>query len=83
MRSSPFAVESSIDVLVVRGLVAAATEGYRFRPRTAELAEKTQRLADCYRERRTAVITVIFSRPTDAVRSFAEAFRIKKGPSDG
>jgi hypothetical protein len=43
----------------------------------------TRRLAACYRERRTTVITLIFSRPADAVRSFANAFKLKKGSSDG
>jgi hypothetical protein len=83
MRSSPFAVQSSLEVLVLRGLVTAVPAGYRFLPRTPELAQKTRGLSACYRERRAAVITVIFSGPGDAVRSFAEAFRLKKGPSDG
>jgi hypothetical protein len=64
-------------------LVAATAGAYRFHAATRELEEKTRRLADCYRERRTAVITAIFSGPRDAVRSFAEAFRLKKDRSDG
>lgn len=83
MQSSPLAVESSLDVLTIRGLVSATADGYLFRPRTVELESKTQQLAALYRERRAAVITIIFSRSGDAVRSFADAFRIKKGPSDG
>jgi hypothetical protein len=83
MRSSPLAVECSLDVLIVRGLVTQTADGYLFRPRTGDLGSKTQRLAALYYERRTAVIAIIFSRRGDAVRSFAEAFRIKKGPSDG
>jgi hypothetical protein len=43
----------------------------------------TRHLATCYREKRTAIITLIFSRPADAVRGFANAFKLKKGPSDG
>ena len=83
MRSSPLAAESSLDVLTVRGLVSLIADGYLFRPRTADLESKTRGLAALYQERRAAVITIIFSRRGDAVRSFAEAFRIKKGPSDG
>lgn len=83
IRSSPLAVECSLDVLIVRGLVSQTADGYLFRPRTGDLESKTQRLAALYHERRAAVITIIFSRRGDAVRSFAEAFRIKKGPSDG
>jgi hypothetical protein len=33
----------------------------------------------CYAERRVSVITFIFSRPNDRLRSFADAFRIKGG----
>jgi hypothetical protein len=83
MRSSPMAAETALGTLVVHGLVAKQGEMYVFSPRTATLEEKTVRLAACYRERRTAVIEVIFSRPSDAVRGFAEAFRIRKGRSDG
>ena len=62
-RSLPLAVESSLDILTLRGLVELTAEGYAFRPRTAELEEKTQELAALYRERRAAVTTIIFSRP--------------------
>ena len=83
MRSSALATESALATLLAQGLVAKEDETSHFRPITPELEETTRRLAACYRERRTAVIAVIFSRPSDAVRSFAEAFRIKKGRSDG
>jgi len=83
MRSSSLAVASALETLHSRGLLAKDDDTFSFRPRNAELEEKTSRLAACYREKRTAVITTIFSRPNEAVRSFAEAFRIKKGGSDG
>ena len=83
MRSSPLAVESALQTLHSRGLLEKDDDTFVFRPRSTELEEKTSRLAACYREKRTAVITTIFSRPNEAVRSFAEAFRIKKGGSDG
>ncbi len=66
MRSSPLAVESSLDVLILRGLVELIAEGYVFRPRTADMEEKTQQLVDLYRERRAAVTTIIFSRYSEA-----------------
>ena len=37
-----------------------------------------QKLIDLYRERRHAIINYIYSKPPDALRSFADAFRIKK-----
>lgn len=38
-------------------------------------------LTQCFRERRTSVVNLILSVPTDAVRIFADAFRLKR-PSD-
>jgi hypothetical protein len=83
LRSSPLAADTSLATLVHGGLVAKDGDRYSFRPKDADTADTITRLAACYRDRRTAVITTIFSRPSDAVLGFAEAFRIKKGPSDG
>jgi hypothetical protein len=83
MRSSPLAAETTLEALALRGLVEKRGDAFAFHPRDAQLLDKTARLAACYREKRTAVITAIFSRPNDAVRSFAEAFRFKKGGADG
>ncbi|HEY6825982.1 MAG TPA: hypothetical protein VI259_03930 [Gemmatimonadaceae bacterium] len=83
MRSSPRAAEGTLDALQSRGLLAKEGEKFSFRPRSTDLEEKTARLAACYQQRRIAVITAIFSGPNRAVRSFAEAFRFRKGGSDG
>lgn len=37
-----------------------------------------KKLTELYRERRHAVINYIYSKPPDALRSFADAFKIKK-----
>ena len=63
--------------------MAKDADRFSFRPKDANSAATIARLAACYREKRTAVITTIFSRPNDAIIGFAEAFRIKKGRSDG
>jgi hypothetical protein len=83
MRSSPRSAEGTLNTLQSRGLLAKEGETFRFRPRSTDLEEKTARLAECYRLRRIAVLTAIFSGPNEAVRSFAEAFRFRKGGSDG
>jgi hypothetical protein len=83
MRSSQLAAEQTTTVLVSRGLLSLENNAYCFRPRTPELEAMAVRLAACYRERRVAVIRTIFSRPNDAITSFANAFRIKKEGSDG
>jgi hypothetical protein len=35
-------------------------------------------LSDVYKERRVAVISLIYSKPTDQVKAFADAFKIRK-----
>lgn len=83
MRSSRLAIETALTTLITRGLVAQENDRYSFRPHTPEQESRTTRLVACYREKRTAVISFIFSAPNEAVRSFADAFRITKGKKDG
>jgi DNA-binding IclR family transcriptional regulator len=80
LRSSPSAVDTVLATLVAHGLVARDADRYVFRPRNAELEAQTRRLLACYKERRTGVIAAIFSAPTSAIRSFADAFHIKRKP---
>lgn len=83
MRSSSMSVGLGLEALCARGLVAKDGEAYLFQPKNPVLEKMTLDLATCYRERRAAVIELIYARPNDAVRSFADAFRIKKGGTDG
>lgn len=54
---------------------------FRYRPSAGDaLDELIARVADAYKERRVAVITLIYSPPVDAARAFAEAFRFRKNP---
>lgn len=43
----------------------------------ADVDRDVEQLARCYAERRVSVITAMFSQPTDHLRMFAEAFRLK------
>ena len=75
-----------LEDLCARGLVSC--EGgtpatYRFAPTAADDAQAVTELATTYATRRVSVITFIFSQPMDRIRSFANAFRLKKDPSDG
>jgi hypothetical protein len=58
---------------------APPAASYRYDPVSAEMRDAVARLAETYRERRVAVITLIASRPMDNVRAFSEAFRIGRG----
>ncbi len=59
-------------------LIRSPPASYRYHPDTPEVDATVTRLADTYRQRRVAVITVIASKPMENVRAFSEAFRLRK-----
>jgi hypothetical protein len=81
--TTPDIVAEQLADLQRRGLLAV-TDGsnlhYRYWPSTPELDASVERLDVTYRERRVAVITYIYSQPVDKVRTFADAFRLRRDP---
>jgi hypothetical protein len=80
-------VEATLRGMAGRGLVAvtdtaAAAPQFRYEPRTPELAASVNELAAAYADRRVTVIGLIFAKPTDKLRSFADAFRLRKDRAD-
>ena len=74
-----FALQEIAD-LIQRGLARCEEPGgCRYAPRTPELDQAVQELARMYNERRVSVIQAIYSKPTDPIQSFADAFRFRKG----
>jgi hypothetical protein len=57
----------------------AAPAAYHYSPAHEEDAQAVSELAATYAERRVSVITFIFSKPQERVRSFADAFLLRKG----
>jgi hypothetical protein len=51
---------------------------YRYGPSTPKLAKTVDDVADSYARRKVAVITHIYSEPDDPLRSFSDAFRLRK-----
>jgi hypothetical protein len=77
----PAAAIASLEGLVGQGLAAsdgAANPTYRFAPATPELERQVAALASAYRQSRVAVIQLVFARPSDPLRSFADAFRMRR-----
>ncbi|HEX8212171.1 MAG TPA: hypothetical protein VF584_18485 [Longimicrobium sp.] len=77
----PAAAIASLEGLVRQGLAAsdrAANPTYRFAPATPELERQVAALSAAYRQSRVAVIQLVFARPSDPVRSFADAFRMRR-----
>lgn len=80
--------------LTARGILASATSGagsdpassassssaavYQYRPRTGELDRAVRGLAAAYADRRVTVINLIFSKPLDKLRSFSDAFKLRR-----
>jgi predicted ArsR family transcriptional regulator len=70
-----------LEDLTVRGLLAdegGTPPSFRYAPHTGEDAQAVTELASTYAQRRVSVITFIFSQPQDQLRSFANAFRLRK-----
>lgn len=79
LRTAPASAVHRLATLARSGLVVEAPAGaYRYAPRTSDLDAAASELADAYAVRRFAVTTLIYSRPLDQVRTFADAFRIRE-----
>lgn len=59
-------------------LTDGAEHRYRYRPRLDELDAVVGRVCELYKQRRVAVISLMYAEPADKARSFADAFRIRK-----
>jgi hypothetical protein len=65
--------------LHAKGVLASTeTSSYRYLPKTPELDATVSLVAQTYRQRPVAVITVIASKPMEKVRAFSDAFRLRK-----
>lgn len=80
--TQPEAAASRLADLHKQGLLAVredAERWYWYQPATGERSRLVNALADTYKERRVAVISLIYSeRPNHPAQAFADAFRIRK-----
>lgn len=80
LRSNEQAAGDRLNALRSAGLVepvAGAEPKYRYAPESSRLDLLVSRVEQCYRDYRLRVIERVFTKP-DELRSFAEAFRIRK-----
>jgi hypothetical protein len=56
---------------------------YRYAPASESLARVVEELAAAYDERRVTIIGLIYSKPTDSLQVFADAFRFRGGNKNG
>ena len=83
LRIEPSWAAGQLGELAARGLAApgdaaGASDAFRYAPAPPSLDATVVQLARDYAERRVTVITMIFSKPLDKLRTFADAFRIRK-----
>lgn len=88
LRTNPGSAAERLADLTARRLIAPAggapeRPGYRYAPGTPALDQAVRGLDQAYAERRVSVINLIFSKPIDKIRTFADAFRLRKDGRDG
>jgi predicted transcriptional regulator len=75
------AARHHLETLVARGVLQTAVGGevfYRFAPKTPELQRFCDTLVVWWGESRSTVLRFIATNPRGSMRSFANAFRLKK-----
>ena len=84
LRIEPNWAAEQLTHLCARGLAACLDAGpgnlpvFRYGPRSVEIDRAVAGLARAYADRRVSVITLIFSKPVDKLRSFTDAFKLRR-----
>ncbi|OJT25875.1 hypothetical protein BO221_08525 [Archangium sp. Cb G35] len=85
LRISPLSAGDRLKDMA-RSAILARVQGseaeYRYAPESPDMAEAVAGLATAYSERRVTVINLIFSKPVDKIRTFADAFRLRRDDDD-
>lgn len=77
----PAAATMRMEEMVASGLLVSSGGSdprYGFNPRSPGLRARVDELATAYRTNRVAVIGLVLQRPPDPLKSFSDAFRIRK-----
>lgn len=78
--------QAQLDNLCLRGLLRCSDPPqrlYHYAPASPDLDSAVTGLAQAYENRRVTIINLIYSKPPDAIRNFADAFRLRKDKPDG
>lgn len=76
--TTPHSVAIRLDDLRQHRLLVTEDEAYRYEPSSSEARAAVNELAAIYPKRRVSVINLIFSTPDDRLRSFSDAFRLRR-----
>ena len=80
VKTQPGSIARHLQEFQHRGFLRASSQppSYQFVSNDAHRAETLRKLAAIYRSELHRVIEVIYSKPSPAVQSFADAFRIRR-----
>lgn len=81
--TSADSVSQRLEGFCTQGLVVAHKEGkdrvvYQYQPARPEWDDAVRKLTLLFQQRLHRVLEVIYTKPSSAIQSFAEAFRIRK-----
>jgi hypothetical protein len=76
--TQPASAAGWLEQLRADGLLGRDDGRYRYTPPSAEVERAIDDLAESYAKYRVAVIGLIFSKPSEQVRDFPEAFRLRR-----
>jgi len=79
--SQPESAANWLEQMEKRELLSEADGVYTYAPATREVAATIDELAESYARYRVAVIGLIFSKPSERVTLFSDAFRLRR-PKD-
>lgn len=82
VQSAAQSINAHLDALNARGLLAVRKSGSdlfcHYGPHSPELAQRTAQLLQVYRERPVTMIKLVYATARDPLKTFADAFRLKK-----
>ncbi|HEX5221040.1 MAG TPA: hypothetical protein VFZ59_15860 [Verrucomicrobiae bacterium] len=78
IKTNEASITRCLELFVRDGLATAQSDGRFQFAADARLLEVASELAQAYRERSVAVIGMIYNKPDQQMRSFANAFRFRK-----
>lgn len=86
LRVDPKWVEAELQSFCTRGLVSCGGQSpplFFYAPATDPIKSAVEQLARIYAERHVTIIQLIFAPPADPIKTFADAFDLRKGKSHG
>jgi len=83
LRIDPAWTRGQLEHLCGRKLLACEGSTYQFQPQDPALDQAVHDLDLLYLTHRVSVIGLIFAKPLEKIRSFADAFKLRKDKPDG